>query len=354
MRFRIHLLRLTICLIGIGIFSGCGSGGKVVRRINGGGATFIDPIMQKWSTVYNETKGIEIDYSKSGSGDGIKNMTVMTLDFGCSDAPMNKEQTETAKAKGGDVVHIPMTIGSVAIVYNVPGLKSQLKLSGKVIGAIYLGEIQMWNHGDIVALNPGETLPATKIVPVYRAESSGTSNIFSEFLNKSGAAIKPSTNPKWPEKTGGTGQQGSDGVAGQVKRNEGCIGYVELTYAKKNNIPFAAIRNKAGNDINPEPDAVTAAAEGAIGEKPTVEPYSLHELTYSLTDSPNAKAYPICGVSYAVLYKKQPKDKGKVLVEFLKWATTDGQKFAVDLDYAPLPKPLQDAIQKRLDEIEFN
>ena len=135
MHCRIHLLRLAGCLFGAVVLMSSGCGSKGSKRINGGGSTFIDPIMQKWSTVYKDTKGFEIDYSKSGSGDGIKNMTAMTLDFGCSDAPMNKEQTEIAKAKGGDVVHIPMTIGAVAIVYNVPGLKSRLTLSGKVMFA---------------------------------------------------------------------------------------------------------------------------------------------------------------------------------------------------------------------------
>jgi phosphate transport system substrate-binding protein len=357
MRIQMRLLQLAMILLLGGLILSSGCGGKDVKRINGGGATFVDPIMQKWSSVYKDSKGIEIDYSKSGSGDGVKNMTSMTLDFGCSDAPMNKEQTEAAKAKGGDVVHIPLTAGAVAIVYNLPDLKSQLKLDGKIIGKIYLGELganPKWNHPEIAALNLGVELPPIPIVPVYRAEGSGTSSIFTEFLHKSGAKIKASTTPKWPQEAGGTGQQGSDGVAGHVKNNVGCIGYVELTYAKKNNITFAAIKNRAGNDVSPDPDAVTAAIEGAIQEKPTTEPHSLHELTWSSTDSAHPKAYPISGMSYAVLYKKQPKDKGRVLVEFLRWATTEGQKFAEELNYAPLPQKLRDDIQKRLDQIELN
>jgi phosphate transport system substrate-binding protein len=338
-------------LIGISVLMLSGCGKSEVKRINGGGATFPDPIIQKWSAVYKDSKGIEVDYSKSGSGDGIKNMTSKTLDFGCSDAPMNKEQLDAARAKGGEVIHIPVTIGSVAVVYNIPGFTGQLVLDGKTLGKIYTGAITDWGHPDIAALNPG--IPKHPIVAVYRAESSGTTNIFKEFLAKTGAPIKPSTSSSWPDSLRGTGQQGSDGVAGHVKNNAGCIGYVELTYAKKNGIPYAAIRNRAGKDMLPTPEGVTAAAETSFQKPQTTEPYSLHTLTFSLTDADSSEAYPICGMSYAVLFKKQPKDKGKVLVEFLKWATTEGQKFAAELDYAPLPKKLQDDINKRLGEVEF-
>jgi phosphate ABC transporter phosphate-binding protein len=339
------------------IFGGAGCG-KGAKRLNGGGSTFVDPMMQKWSSAYNDAKGIQVDYSKSGSGDGIKNMTNMTLDFGCTDVPMNAEQTEAAKAKDGDVVHVPVAIGSVAVVYNIPGLDGQLVLDGKVLGQIYTGELNpmVWDHPDIAALNPNLKLPKVKIVPVYRAESSGTTNIFKEFLHAGGAAIKPSANATWPEKTGGSGEQGSDGIAGRVgspDRGAGCVGYVELTYAKKNKIPYAAIRNPAGKDVLPNPDSATAAAAAALGRTQTNELYTRHPLTFSLINAAGPDAYPICGMSYAVFYKKQPKDKGAALVEFLKWATTEGQKFAGELDYAPFPKQLQDDIQKRLGEVEL-
>lgn len=354
MQCRITTRALLAGILAAATFTTAGCGKGEVKRLNGGGATFVDPIMQKWSTVYNETKGIEIDYSKSGSGDGIKNMTNKTLDFGCSDAPMNKEQLDAAVAKGGDVVHVPVTIGAVAIVYNLPDFKGELVLNGKVLGDIYTGKIRAWNHPDIAALNKAGTLPDKEIQPVFRSEGSGTTNIFKEFLYKTGADIKPSTSAVWPKEAGGSGQPGSDGIAGHVKNNPYTIGYVEVTYAKKTGVPFAAIRNRAGKDVLPTPDAVTAAADAAFEKTPTEEPYTLHKLTFSLTDTDAPEAYPICGASYALLYKKQPKDKGKVLVEFLKWVTTEGQKFAADLDYAPLPPKLRDDIAKRLGEVELN
>jgi phosphate transport system substrate-binding protein len=339
------------CVILLAGCSGC-SENKV--RLSGGGATFVDPIMQKWSSEYNKQSGVEIDYTKSGSGDGIKQMTDRTLDFGGSDAPMKKDQLDAAVQKGGDVVHIPLIMGGVAIVYNVPDLPA-LKLTGPVIADIYRGKITKWNDSRIAELNMGTNLPDLLIVPVYRSDSSGTSNIFSEYLSKVSAdfskEIGASTTPKWPKL--GTGQKGSDGVANHVKDNVGAIGYVEVSYAKKNNIAVAQVRNKKGTFALPEADAVTAAGEWGLSQQQTSEPYSLHELTYSLTDADSEKAYPITGISYGLLYKKQPVKKGKALVAFLKWATSEGQKFAVELHYAPLPAELQKKVAERLEKIEF-
>jgi phosphate transport system substrate-binding protein len=332
--------------------TGCGE--RKSERLSGGGATFVDPIMQKWSAEYKAATGVEIDYSKSGSADGIKKMTERELDFGCSDAPMKKEQVEAARSKGGEVVHVPVIAGGVAVIYNVPGV-TDLKLSGPVIAGIYLGQITKWNDHGIAKLNPGVQLPELAIVPVYRAEGSGTSNIFTEFLSKTDAEfsrkIGASTSPKWPEI--GTGQKGSDGVASHVKGNSGCIGYAEVSYALSNDIAVAAVRNARGQFARPEADAVTAAAEWALAQQQSKEPYSLHELTYSLTNAETEKAYPICGFSYAVLYKKEPTKKGMALVEFLKWATTEGQKFAVGLHYAPLPAELSRRVAERLNQVEF-
>lgn len=335
--------------------SGCGK-----RRVNGGGATFVDPIMQEWAAIYKQQKGIEIDYKKSGSGDGITQMTVGTLDFGCTDAPMNKERIQAAREERGEVVHIPITIGAVVIIYNVPGIDRQLILDGRTIAEIYLGHIKSWDDAAIAALNPDlkAQLPTLPIVPVYRAEASGTTSIFTEYLSKSSSTfaekIGTSTSPKWPKI--GTGQQGNDGVAGFVSKrdNVGAIGYTEIYYAQKFNIPFARLLNKRGKAISPDQDGVvTAAADAALKITPAQEPYTLHELTYSLTDVDDDKAYPICGMSYAVLYKKQLAGKGQVIVDFLRWATTEGQQYGGDLGYAPLPEGLRDRIQKRLDQVEY-
>jgi phosphate transport system substrate-binding protein len=338
---------------------GCGGCSKSgTPRVSAGGATFPDPIMQKWAGEYKNAKGIEIDYVAKGSGYGISNVTSKNLDFGCSDAPMNAKELEAAKAAGGDVIHVPVAIGAVAIIYNLPEVKEPLVLNGEVLARIYLREITKWDDPAIKTLNPTAPLPTKDIVPVYRAESSGTTNIFTEYLSKQEKTkttfmekIGVSKSPKWP--AGGIGKEGNDGIAGHVKDNAGCIGYVELAYAKKNGIAYATLRNKRDKPIAPDAAAVTAAVDAATRVKPTQEPYSLHELTYSFTDSDADGAYPIVGASYAILFVKQTKDKGPVIVEFLKWVLSDGQKFATELDYAPLPDELAKKGQALLGKVTF-
>ncbi|AMV26872.1 Phosphate-binding protein PstS precursor [Gemmata sp. SH-PL17] len=347
----------AVLVFALPFFSGCGGcgGGQPAQRVSGGGATFVNPIMQKWSGEYKTAKNVEIDYVSKGSGYGVEQMTAKTKDFGCSDAPLTKEQLATAKEKGGDVVHIPLTMGAVAVVYNVPEISGkELKLTGDVLADIYRRDpsVQKWNAKRIADLNPGLSLPDKDIVVVARAEKSGTSNIFSEYLSKtSGGKIKASTKPDWVQ--GVVGQEGNDGVAGFVKGNAGTIGYVELLFARKNELPTAKLKNKAGEWVGAEADGVTAAAAEAIKSKPDKEPYSLHDLTYSLTDTAGAKSYPISGISYAILFAKLPKDTGPTIVDFLKWATTDGQKFAKDMDYAPLPEELSKKIQEKLGQVTF-
>jgi phosphate transport system substrate-binding protein len=333
---------------------GGGPSGGSATRLNGGGATFVDPIMQKWSAEYKNAKGVAIDYVKSGSGDGIKGMTNKTLDFGCSDAPMNKKEVDGAMKEGGEVIHVPITMGAVAIVYNLPGVEN-LKLSGPVVADIYMGKIRKWNDKAIADLNPGVNLPEKEIVPIHRAEGSGTSFIFSDYLSKVSPEfaknVGASKSPNWPKV--GLGQNGNDGVAGFVKNNEGTIGYVELFFAKSFKIPYALLKNRKGAEVPPTAAAVTAAAEAAMKVRPTEEPYSLHEFTYPLTDTDGEQAYPICGMSSLILYKKQPADKGQALKDFLHWATTEGQKFAEELSYAPLPEALTKELQKRIDQVEL-
>jgi len=245
-------------------------------------------------------------------------------------------------------------MGAVAVVYNLPNVPT-LKLSGPVIADIYLGKIDKWNAEPIKALNAGVELPDLKIIPVYRQEGSGTTNIFTEYLNKVSPdfadKIPASTSPTWPKI--GLAQRGSDGIAAHVKQNVGCIGYVEVSYAKMNDIRTAQVQNAKGTFVAPEGAAVTAAGEWALTQKQTKAPYSLHELTYSLTNAEAEKAYPICGISYGLLYKKQSGAKAKRLVEFLKWATSDGQTFATELHYAPLPAELGKKVAERLKQIEF-
>lgn len=331
---------LLLGLVGLALSAGgCSKSGP---RVSAGGATFVDPIMQKWSAEYRKAKGVEIDYVAKGSGYGISNVTSKNIAFGCSDAPMNAKELEDAKAAGGEVIHVPVAIGAVAIVYNLPDVK-ELKLSGEVLADVYLRKITRWNDPAIAKLNPDAALPDRDITPVARAESSGTSSIFTEYLGKrSGefaSRVGTSKSPKWPA-PGVLPKEGNDGVAGHVKDAGGTLGYVELAYAKKNNIAFALLVNRAGKPVPPDAAAVTAAVDAAMKVKQDKEPYSLHPLAFSFTDADGDAAYPIVGASYAMLFRKQPRDRGTVIVEFLNWVVADGQKFAADLDYAPLPAEL--------------
>ncbi|MBN9121581.1 MAG: phosphate ABC transporter substrate-binding protein PstS [Planctomycetes bacterium] len=338
-----RLLAFGVMALALPVAAGCGGCGKSsnVPRIAAGGATFVDPIMQKWSGVYRKEKNVEIDYVPKGSGYGISNVTSKTIDFGCSDAPMNAKEVEAAKAAGGEVIHVPVAIGAVAVIYNLDGVKD-LKLSGEVLAEIYLRKVTKWNDPKVAALNPGVALPDAPITPACRAESSGTTNIFTEYLSKKSAAFAKapgtSKSPKWPE--GVAAKTENAGVAEFVKNTPHAIGYVELAFAKNNGIAFAALVNRAGKAVAPEPASVTAAVEAALKVKQDKEPYSLHPLSYSFTDAEGDAAYPIVGASYAILFKKQSKDKGPVIVEFLKWVVGDGQKLAAELHYAPLPEEL--------------
>lgn len=335
-----RLFALGSLVLALPLGAGCGKSSSA-PRVSAGGATFVDPIMQKWSGEYKKARNVEIDYVAKGSGYGISNVTSKNLDFGCSDAPMNAKEVDAAKAAGGEVIHVPVTVGAVAVIINLDGIKD-LKLSGEVLAEIYQRKITAWNDAKLAALNPGVALPDKPVSPVRRSESSGTTSIFTEYLSKRSAdfAKSPGTSkdPKWAE--GVDGKQGNDGIAEHVKNTPGTIGYVELAYAKKNGIAYATLINKAGKPVAPDAASVTAAVESAMKVKQEKEPYSLHPLSYSFTDTDGDAAYPIVGASYAILFKKQPKDKGPVIVEFLKWVAADGQKFAAELDYAPLPAEL--------------
>jgi phosphate transport system substrate-binding protein len=351
-----RVLAFGVMVLALPLMAGCGGCGKTPNapRISAGGATFVDPIMQKWSGEYKKAKNVEIDYVPKGSGYGISNVTSKTLDFGCSDAPMNAKEVEAAKAAGGEVVHVPVAIGAVAVIFNLDGVKD-LKLTGEVLADIYMRKITTWKDGKIAALNPGVVLPDAPITPVCRAESSGTTNIFTEYLSKRSAefAKAPGTSksPKWAE--GVAPKSENAGIAEFVKSTPNTIGYVELAFAKNNGIAYATMVNKAGKPVAPDAASVTAAVEAAMKVKQEKEPYSLHPLTYSFTDAEGDAAYPIVGASYAILFKKQPKDKGPVIVEFLKWVVGDGQKLSAELHYAPLPADLAKKCEELLGTVTF-
>jgi phosphate transport system substrate-binding protein len=315
--------------------------------LTGAGATFPYPIYSKWISDYSAKAGIKINYQAIGSGGGIRQLQEGTVDFGASDAPMTDE--EMAKAKGGPILHIPTVLGAVVLTYNLPGLTQPLNLSGEVIADIFLGKITKWNDSRIVSLNAGATLSARDIIVVHRSEGSGTTYIFSEYLT----AVSPAwaAGPgkgkelKWPV---GLGGRGNDGVSGQVKQTPGTLGYVELAYANQNKLAVAKVRNAAGQFIAPAIASITAAAAGAVEKLPPTTDYRV-----SIVNAPGADAYPISSFTWLLVYQRQADaTKGKKLVDFMKWALTEGEGSAAALDYAPLPASLGTQLMDRLASIQ--
>jgi len=300
------------------------------QQINGAGATFPYPIYSKWFSEYNKLKpAIQINYQSIGSGGGIRQVSNETVFFGATDGPMTNDQLLAAPGK---ILHFPTVLGAVVPIYNVEGVASNLKLTGPVLADIYLGKITKWNDPAIAKNNPGVTLPATEITVVRRSDGSGTTYIFVDYLSKVSAEFKQkvgiATSVNWPV---GVGGKGNEGVAGLVKQTPGSIGYVELIYALQNKIAYGAVQNQAGEFVQASVDAVTAAAAAAAKAMPK-------DFRVSITNAPGAGVYPISSFTWLLLYES-PKDKaqGRAFVDFVKWALTDGQKFAKDLGYAPLP-----------------
>jgi phosphate transport system substrate-binding protein len=312
--------------------------------VNGAGSTFDDPAFTKWFELYAKVdSAVRFNYQPIGSGAGQKQLLNQTVDFGASDAPMSDASLSNAPGK---ILHLPVVAGGVAVIYNLPG-DPKLKLDGDTLAGIYLGTITKWNDPKIAALNPGVTLPDLGIIPVHRSDGSGTTFIFTDYLtmvnNSWATTIKKGTAVQWP--TGvGIGAKGSAGVAGQVRQLSGAIGYAELAYADQNKIPYADMKNAAGNFISPAPDSVTAAL--ATAKIPD-------DFRFSMVNSPGDQAYPIAGPSWILIYQEQKTGHGKELVGFLKWAITDGQKISPSLDYAPLPDEVQQRELKVLDTITY-
>ena len=312
--------------------------------INGAGSTFDYPAFTKWFEAYGAVDAnVHFNYQSIGSGAGQKLLLNNTVDFGASDAPMKDEALANAPGK---ILHLPIVAGGVAIIYNLPG-NPKLKLDGDTLANIYLGNITKWNDARIVALNPGVNLPDTAIIPVHRADGSGTSFIFTDYLsnvNRPWAdTVGKGSSVRWPAGIG-LAAKGSEGVAGQVEQLPGGIGYAELAYADQNKIPFADLKNAAGNFISPAPDSVSAAL--ATAKIPD-------DFRFSMVNAPGDKAYPISGASWVLVYQNSKNaDHGAKLVAFLKWAVTDGQKLSPALDYAPLPDSVQQRELTLLDTIK--
>ncbi len=306
-------------------------GAHAQMLINGAGSTFGYPIYSKWFDAYTRVDpGVRFNYQSIGSGGGIMMLRNKTVAIGASDAPLSDAQ-ETQMS--GPVLHFPSVLGAVVMSYNLPEVKSAIKLSGPVIADIYLGKVAKWNDPEIVKLNPGVAFPDKPILVVHRSEGSGTTYIFADYLSKVSPEwakqVGKGTSLRWPV---GLGGKGSEGVTGLVQQTPGAIGYVELTYALANKISFATVRNHDGDWIVPSLRGVTKAAAGAAANMPA-------DFRVSITDAPGAEAYPISSFTWLLIYKNQAdKATGEQIVKFLKWALTDGQKYAAALYYAPLPK----------------
>ncbi len=310
------------------------AGPASAQSLTGAGATFPNPIYQKWFDAYNKKTGVQVNYQSIGSGGGIKQYTENTVDFGASDGPMTQDQMTAVQ---GDVLHLPTVMGAVVLTYNLAAVgTTQLKFDGPTIANIFLGKITKWNDRAIAATNPGVKLPAQDIIVVHRSDGSGTTYIFTDYLSK--------VSPEWKEKVGfatavnwpvGLGGKGNEGVTQQVKQSDGGLGYVELIYAKANKMGYAQVKNAAGAWVDASLESVSAAAASAKFPANT-------DFRVSITNAPGAASYPISSFTW-LLVRPNMKDaaKAKALKNFLTWMITDeAQQMGAALDYAPLPKPV--------------
>src|SRR5437016_2778635 len=325
MNFR-RLLASVACLATLG--------GTVLAQhkiqINGAGATFPYPIYSKWFSEYNKLHpNVEINYQPIGSGGGIRQITNQTVFFGATDGPMTSDQLLAAPSR---ILHFPTVLGADVPVYNIPNVNAELKFTGPLLADIFLGKITKWNDPAIAKLNSGVSLPGSDITVVHRADNSGTTYIWADYLAKVSPEWKSkvgvSTGVNWPT---GVGGKGNEGVAGLVSQTPGAIGYVELIYALQNKISYGSVQNMAGEFLRASEETVTAAAAGAAARMPA-------DFRVSITNAPGKGVYPVSSFTWLLLYEN-PKDKtqAKAMIDFVKWALSDGQKYCADLGYAPLP-----------------
>ena len=325
----------TLRIAALGLAGLSFAGIAAAQDVTGAGATFPAPLYAKWAADYNKATGVKINYQSVGSGAGIKQIDAKTVAFGASDMPLKDEDLQ----KKGQI-QFPTVIGGVVPVINIKGINpGQLRLNGQVLGDIYLGKITKWNDAAIKALNPNLALPDAAIAPVRRADGSGTSFIFTNYLSK--------VNPEWKTKVGegtavnwptGAGGKGNEGVAAFVGRLPNSIGYVEYAYVKQNKMNYALMQNAAGQFVAPEDDAFKAAAAGADWSK------SFYQI---LTNQPGAKSWPLTGATFILMHKQQDKpEQAAATLKFFDWAYKNGDKTAEDLDYVPMPAAVKQQIEK--------
>lgn len=336
--------RMLSTTLGVALIAGIASAQTI--NVTGAGATFPYPMYSKWFDEYHKAfPNIQINYQSVGSGAGIKQVTEGTVDFGASDGPMTDDQIKEFKAKRGtNILHFPTVLGAVVPIYNVPGVATDLNFTPEALAGIFLGKITKWNDPAIASANPGVKLPASDIVPVHRADGSGTTYIWTDYLSK--------ISPEWSSKVGrntsvnwpvGLSQPKNEGVAGQVKQIAGSVGYVELIFALQNKMSYGKVKNKSGAFVKADLASVTAAAAGVTMPE---------DFRVSITDPAGKTAYPIASFTW-LLVPDQIKDqqKKKVITDFVKWMLGPGQKMTAALEYAPLPAAVVAKEEKELAKV---
>jgi phosphate transport system substrate-binding protein len=313
-----------------------------------GGSTFVQPLFDHWVTRYQQQSAHHVRYDGIGSGLGVKGTLDRTLNFGCTDAFLTDAQLADVKARGEGVVHVPLVLGAVVPTYNLPAVKTPLRFTGPLLADIYLGKVTKWDDPAIKANNPGVALPATSIDVIRRSGESGTSFIWTEFLSKSSGEwrdkVGTGTVVNWPV---GRDGKGNDGVANQVSRTVGAIGFVELSFALTNNLAVGEVKNHEGRYVRATPESVAAAAAASLTHIPA-------DLRYSLTDAPGRDSYPIAGTTWAVGYLTHPKpETGPAVADFLWWATHAGQSQAAEMHYVPLPPELVALVEIKLKALGY-
>lgn len=339
----------ALVVLAVIIVAGCAPRRETTTRtsgtvqITGAGSTFVNPIMSRWSSEYEKMTGVQVNYQSIGSGGGIQQFKEGTIDFGATDVAVSAEEEKDFTRP---FVQFPIVAGTVSVVYNLPGAQQNLQLTPEVLTDIFLGKIKKWNDSRIAQINPGVSLPNMDIVVVHRSDGSGTTYIFTDYLC--------SVSAEWQQKVGkgksvswpvGVGGKGNEGVTGQVKQLPGSIGYVELNYAKQNNLTVAAIRNAAGKFVLPDKSTGEEATRAAVeGLK--------QDIRSSAVNMPGENSYPITGFVY-VLLDKQPKDATKAaeMKKFFEWVLKDGQKMAAELDYVPLAEEVVQMSLQKLSEV---
>jgi phosphate transport system substrate-binding protein len=336
-------MKLKFCMT-IALVAALAGMSSAETNLNGAGATFPNPIYQKWFSEYhNAHKDVKINYQSIGSGGGIQQLTAGTVDFGASDGPMTDEQLSKVQ---GRVFHIPTVLGGVVPTYNIAGVTGELKFTGDILADIYLGNIKNWNDPRLAKVNPGVKFPDEDIVVVHRSDGSGTTYIFSDYLSKVSPAWKDkvgkNTSINWPV---GLGGKGNEGVSGMVKQTEGSIGYVELIYAISNKMPYGSVQNAAGAFVKASLGSVTAAA-ASVKDMP-------EDFRVSITNAPGKDAYPISSFTWLLVPAEwQDAGKEKAFVDFLNWMVDKGQGMTAALEYAPLPKNVATKVKARIKEVK--